>query len=270
MSHDALSNRVSFVLEGQRHCDHFLTPIASPEGKRVLVIGTGAGTEALWCLKKGAARVLGIDIVEQEPAALQMAARKLGVDVGTRYSSMRLPAEHVDSLREKFDLVLSNNVFEHVSDIQRTLSACARVIRHDGRVAVFTDPLYYSSVGSHLSLEPWEHLWGDGDAIRERLLRTLPADHALHRMTFPQYLFGEITLNRMRLTDFVAAARESSLAILNLRTIADRNLSTFGDYRERIRGVQVADLTTEGIAVELGKACMTPVTTPIPPSPPRR
>jgi len=221
MSHDALGNRVSFVLEGQRHCDHFLTPIASPEGKRVLVIGTGAGTEALWCLKKGAARVLGIDIVEQEPAALQMAARKL-------------------------------------------------VIRHDGRVAVFTDPLYYSSVGSHLSLEPWEHLWGDGDAIRERLLRTLPADHALHRMTFPQYLFGEITLNRMRLTDFVAAARESGLAILNLRTIADRNLSTFGDYRERIRGVQVADLTTEGIAVELGKACMTPVTTPIPPSPPRR
>ena len=88
--------------------------------------------------------------------------------------------EHVDSLKDKFDLVLSNNVFEHVSDIQRTLSACARVTRHNGRIAIFTDPLYYSSVGSHLSLEPWEHLWGDGNTIRERLLRMLPADHALH------------------------------------------------------------------------------------------
>ncbi|HEV7923275.1 MAG TPA: methyltransferase domain-containing protein, partial [Thermoanaerobaculia bacterium] len=163
----------------------------------------------------------------------------------------QLAAENVRSLGETFDLVLSNNVFEHVADIAAAVRACFNVVRPGGRLAIFTDPLYYSSAGSHLPLEPWEHLWADHDTSRARIINMLPKDHALHHMSMQQFLFREITLNRMRLSDFVAAISGSGFAILNIRLIPDRHLSIFSRYRDRLQDLSVMDLTIEGIAVEL-------------------
>src|SRR5262245_20166996 len=67
---DSDDDRLRFILAGQEHCDHFLTPLAAPAGRRVLVVGAGAGTEMLWCLRHGAREVVGIDVLEQSPRAL--------------------------------------------------------------------------------------------------------------------------------------------------------------------------------------------------------
>ncbi|MEA2693137.1 MAG: hypothetical protein QOJ16_2524 [Acidobacteriota bacterium] len=256
---DSDEERLGFILAAQEHCDHFLTPIADPAGKSVLVVGAGAGTEMLWCLRHGAREVLGLDVVPQSPSALTAAVLRLGLQSPgspPRFSILRLGIEEADSLGRRFDLVLSNNVFEHLPHLDRAFEVCARLVEpYRGRIAIFTDPLYYSSAGSHLPVKPWEHLWGEPEGVRERLLGSetggLGAGHPLRSMDLGTYLTDEISLNRMRLGDFLEGIRKAGLAILNLRLVRDRHLADLFRYRDRLPGLPDADLTIEGIAAEL-------------------
>jgi SAM-dependent methyltransferase len=215
----------------------------------------------LWCLRHGAREVIGVDIAEQSPAALEAAIADSGIADPAPHSILRLPIEEAGAgtFGRRFDLVLSNNVFEHLPRLERAMAVCAELVEpNTGRIAIFTDPLYYSSSGSHLPVEPWEHLWGDPEAVRARLLAgKVPPGHPLHRLPLPDYLHGEISLNRMRLGDFLAAIRQAGLVILDLSIVPDRELARLGDYGERLEetrralGLSATDLAIEGIAVEL-------------------
>ncbi|HEV7518632.1 MAG TPA: class I SAM-dependent methyltransferase, partial [Thermoanaerobaculia bacterium] len=197
--------------------------------------------------------VLGLDVVPQSPNALAAAIARLGLPATSRFSILELGIEQADSLGRRFDLVLSNNVFEHLPHLDRAFEVCARLVEpYRGRLAIFTDPLYYSSAGSHLPVEPWEHLWGEPEAVRQRLLGSgLGAGHPLRSMDLGTYLTDEISLNRMRLGDFLEGIRKAGLAVLNLRLVRDRHLADLCHYRDRLPGLAEADLTIEGIAAEL-------------------
>jgi SAM-dependent methyltransferase len=250
-------DRLRFILEGQRHCDHYLTPLADPRDKSVLVVGAGAGTEILWCLRNGAREVVGIDILEQRRTSLDLAVEKLGLQP-VPLSILRLSIEEARALGRRFDLILSNNVFEHVTDLARAFAACAELVEPGtGRVALFTAPLYYSSSGSHLPAEPWAHLWEAPAVLRQRLLSALPPRHPLQDLELPDYLDREISLNRMRLADLLAAVASSGLVVLNLRVVRDRRVQDLPTYLDRLapalRGdvITVADLALEGVGLEL-------------------
>lgn len=231
-------DRLDYLLDHQPHCDLYLSEIADPRGKSVLVAGSGAGTEMLWCLRHGAKEVVGIDLLPQDPEALRLAVERLGLPATARWEIRQLGVEDAPSIGRTFDLVLSNNVVEHVGDIGATLRACAAMIAPaTGRIAIFTDPLYYSSTGSHRPHPPWQHLI-DADLLA------------------PQ---EEIPLNRMRLSDFLVAARSADLAILHLRLIPDRAIADLPSRLEALRaapacqGVEAADLALEGIAIEMAR-----------------
>lgn len=253
-------DRLRFILEGQLHCDHYLTPLADPRGKTVLVVGAGAGTEMLWCLRNGAREVVGIDVLGQRPAALERAVRQLGIEPAPSFSILRMGIEEAHTLGRRFDLVLSNNVFEHLSDLRRALEVCASLVEPGtGRIAIFTAPLYYSSSGSHLPAEPWEHLWQAPESLRRRLLGVVPPRHALHVLDLPEYLFEEISLNRMRLPDLLEAIRGNNLVVLNLRVLRDRHLRDLPAHLSRLErarqreNLAITDLAIEGLSLELMK-----------------
>lgn len=255
---DPAEERLAFVLAGQNHAEHFLRPIADPAGKSVLVVGCGAGTEVVWCLRHGAREVVGIDVLEQGREALDEAARRLGLDAG-RATLLRLPVERVAELGRRFDLVLANNVFEHVGDLAGAFAACAAAVEPgSGRVAVFSSPLWFSSAGSHLPHAPWEHLWAPPDDLRRRLLDSgrLAPGHPLERLDLAAYLDREITLNRARVADWLAAIAACGLAVLHLQVLADERLAELPAARARWREAGIAapapfDLSAAGIAVEL-------------------
>src|SRR5579863_3721534 len=206
---DRDEDRLQFLLEGQQHCDHYLTPIAAPRGKSVLVVGAGAGTEMLWCLRHGAREVVGLDAVPQSMAALEQARTQVGVDPAIPVRMLEQRIEDASELGQRFDLVLSNNCFEHVRDLRGAFRACAALVKPgSGRIAVFTAPLYFSSGGSHLPVAPWGHLWGDVDALRDQVLPQLRPDHPLRRLDLATYFEREISLNRMRLEDFLGRSEE--------------------------------------------------------------
>jgi len=254
------AERLRFILEAQRHCDHFLMPLADPAGKSVLLVGAGAGTEMLWCLRHGAREVVGLDPVPQPTTAMERAARELGLGE-VRARVLRMGIEDAAELGRRFDLVLSNNVFEHIRDLESAFAACARLVEpNTGRVAIFSAPLYFSSGGSHLPLEPWEHLWESGERLRARLLAggDLRAGHPLGDLDWDRYLEGEISLNRTRLADLLAAARASGLILLHLRLLPDRQLAQLPAYLERLAAAGLgsaapADFALEGVALELAR-----------------
>ena len=252
---DSESYRLRFILEAQEHCDHFLTPLADPGGRSVLVLGCGAGSEMLWALRHGAREVVGIDLADQSPQALSEAAARFAV--GDRpWSIERLGVEEATRLGRKFDLVLSNNVLEHLADLDAAFAAAAELVEPTtGSVAVFTSPLYYSSRGSHLPTRPWEHLVADPGELGEQLRRELPSEHPLQRMELERYLFEEITLNRARPLDMLAAAWRSGLVVLNLQLLVDDRIQELPALRStlesRAPAAQAADLATRGLGLEL-------------------
>ncbi len=250
-------DRLRFILDHQAHLDRYLSPIADPRGKSVLLVGAGAGTEILWCLEQGAKSVTAIDVKPQPTLALEkaLAGRNLRGD----YQVVEMGIEDAGSLGRTYDLLISNNVFEHLPDVPKALEVCRQLARPgSGRIAIFSSPLFYSSYGSHLEHKPWEHLWAEPEELRQKLLDSgdLPEYHALTWADLPGF-FHEIGLNRLTFDAFFDAVRGAGLLVLGMGTVKDRHVDQLGQYLPRLvpvceaAGLSVSDLAIEGFWAEL-------------------
>jgi hypothetical protein len=228
-----------YIINSRKHSEFFLNEIADPREKSVLIVGSGWGTEILWCIEKGAKSVVGVD-----PAPRSM--KPLNNILSDRYLIQRYTVhqaltEDIAAAGMKFDLVLSNNAFEHISDIHSCLGACKSVLKNEeSRVAIFTDPLFYSSAGSHLPIEPWQHLWDSEEMFRNKVDDWL----------WTEYKY----LNKMTVTDFLNAIRVNNFSVLKMSTVKDRNLGLLQMYKSKIvNNIRVSDmdLSIEGISIEL-------------------
>jgi len=262
LSADPLPGLVDFVLAQQAHCDHYLTPFVAPSGKSVLVAGCGSGADLVWCLRRGARSAVGVDQNEQDPRVVARALERSGVPAGA-FELVRLDIRQLASLERRFDLVLANNVVEHVAELAAALAAMASVLAPGGRLAVFSSPFFYSSCGSHLEHEPWAHLWQEPEALRREILAAGRSDagalDALGRVSLDVYLDSAIRLNRFRVADYLAAIGEAGLVATRLELVPDRNLERLPRYLPRLAhrlagGISTFDLGVEGIAMELAPA----------------
>lgn len=99
----------------------------SLQGKRVLDIGCGGGLLAEEFAKAGA-EVTGIDPSLESLDAARVHARQNGLDIEYRHGI----AEEVPFADEEFDLVYCCDVLEHVSDVDKSVSEAARVLKPGG------------------------------------------------------------------------------------------------------------------------------------------
>ena len=60
--------------------------------------------------------------------------------MNTRYTMYRGVVENYQS-DEPFELVISNNAFEHIFQLNSTITALRRLMKAGSRVAMFADPL---------------------------------------------------------------------------------------------------------------------------------
>ncbi|MES2439830.1 MAG: class I SAM-dependent methyltransferase [Verrucomicrobiota bacterium] len=105
----------------------FAIPFA--KGKDVLDIACGEGYGSACLARLGARSVVGVDIDEESVAH---ARRKYGIEA--RVGS----AESIPAGDDVFDLIVSFETIEHVSDPGRFLDECARVCRPGGTLVVST------------------------------------------------------------------------------------------------------------------------------------
>ncbi|WP_442679626.1 SAM-dependent methyltransferase [Sphingomonas sp. ASY06-1R] len=235
-----LGEITAYIRHWGGHLDLYFGGKFDLAGKRLLVIGSGWGTEVLWALRNGAAHVTGIDPRDNERAFVEQALAEEGLTARAGDFTLHQGTAPTVADLGAFDLILSNNVFEHIEGLSANLAALARFLPDQGgRIFLFADPLFYASAGHHLPIGPWEHLTMSQDAIRDRV----------SSRQWREYRNG---LNGMTITVFLEAVREAGLILMDLGIRPDPNLERFAATRKTFPpGLKPMDLCLSGISCTL-------------------
>lgn len=189
--------------------------IKNVEDKRILDFGCGEGFQALAMAKQYARFVAGIDIVPSNVAGAKTRAAEMGLD----------NVLFCDSLSElqgdNFDVVISQNSFEHVSDPKGILS-CFRELIHDrGYVYISFGPPWYSPYGAHTRMFckfPWIHL-----IFREKAVMDIRSQFTDDNADKYEAIRGG--LNRMSRKKFETLIQTSDFKVMFERYIYVLNLN---------------------------------------------
>ena len=164
--------------------------------KVVLDFGCGAGSEAIEIARRGARKVIGLDL---RPALLDEARRGAEAAGVGGICAFRT---HCD---EKVDVIITIDTFEHFHDPAGALEAMSGLLRPGGRVLVSFGSPWYHPLGGHLfSVFPWAHL-----LFTEKALLRWRSDFKTDRAT----RFHEVEggLNQMTVGRFERLVEQSKL-----------------------------------------------------------
>lgn len=122
MSEEKLHTMYLAAVEESRQTLSLLLDIQLAREARILEVGAGFGLASI-CLA-----MMGFDVVALEPGGLgfeqnRSASMAFASSCGVRINHIATSAEHADfRTLEKFDLVVSNNVLEHIPDVVKALT----------------------------------------------------------------------------------------------------------------------------------------------------
>ena len=126
--------------------------------KKVLDYGCGDGFQALAILDSGARYVMGVDLSEQRLRhARHMVSNKENI-------------EFSNTIRGKFDVVISQNAIEHFSEPGKSLAQMTDSLAEGGRILITFGPPWFAPYGAHMHFftkVPWVHLlWSEKSVWR--------------------------------------------------------------------------------------------------------
>lgn len=141
-SYGGQKSKLSILMGGA-----FFSSIA---GKTVVDFGCGEGAEAIEMARKGAARVIGIDIREDVLNIARKNAEAAGVQDRCVFGT---------SATELADVIVSLDAFEHFGRPDEILRIMHGLLKPGGEVWISFGPTWYHPMGGHLfSVFPWAHL----------------------------------------------------------------------------------------------------------------
>ena len=155
--------------------------------KVVIDFGCGDGDDAVEVAKRGAKKVIGIDIRERALAKARKTALAQGVAERCTFATQT---------NEKADVILSLDAFEHFDDPATILRIMRKLLKDDGCVITAFGPTWYHPFGGHLfSPLPWAHLiFTEKSLIRWRsdfktdgATRFCEAEGGLNQMTIRRF-----------------------------------------------------------------------------------
>ena len=187
-------------------------------GKVVIDFGCGTGAESVEIARRGAARVIGLDIRERVLDQARVAARKAGVADRCVFTSQT---------DERADIVMSMDAFEHFDDPAGILVRMERLVKEGGKVLIEFGPPWYHPLGGHLfSVFPWAHL-----IFSERALIRWRSDFRSDGAT----RFSEIEggLNQMTLRRFKQIIAESPFEFATFEAVPIRRTRLFSNFLTR-------------------------------------
>ncbi|HEU4585933.1 MAG TPA: methyltransferase domain-containing protein [Gemmatimonadaceae bacterium] len=173
------------------------------EGRRVLDFGCGGGQDSIELARRGAARVMGVDIVEQR--RVEARERAAAAHVAERCIFCSQPDEPAD-------VIISLDSFEHFADPAGILRIMHKWLAPGGQVLVSFGPTWYHPLGGHLfSVFPWAHLVLTEEALI-RWRSSFKSDGATR--------FSEVEggLNQMTIRRFRRLVEESPLRFARFET----------------------------------------------------
>jgi ubiquinone/menaquinone biosynthesis C-methylase UbiE len=132
--------------------------------KKVLEIGCGHGGICIYASMVGAKEVVGIDLSDEALSSAEDLKSK--IEKETNYllpiQFKKMEAESLKFDEDELDVIIADNVFEHVDNILSVLKECGRVLKSGGRIIVPNFPSYRSKFGPHVKYGvkiPWVHIF---------------------------------------------------------------------------------------------------------------
>ncbi|HEY4086292.1 MAG TPA: class I SAM-dependent methyltransferase [Bryobacteraceae bacterium] len=181
----------------------------SIQGKIVVDFGCGEGTEAIEMARKGAAKVIGVDIREDVLNIGRQKAEAAGVQDRCSFGT---------SAAELADVIVSLDAFEHFGRPDEILRIMHGLLKPGGEVWVSFGPTWYHPMGGHLfSVFPWAHL-----VFSEKALIRWRSDFKSDGATkFSETAGG---LNQMTIKRFETLVAASSFEVADLELVPIRKL----------------------------------------------
>lgn len=167
---------------------------------RYLDIGCGTGEVTIALANLGCGHVTGIDFVPRNIVQSELLAAQEGVTDKVEFVCEDV---HKWNPRQKFDVLISFNVFEHIDDPRLFLEAMVKLISKGGMVVLAFGPLFHSPFGDHM----WDFFWLQipwrGLLFSEQAILRLRQEY--FRPTDPAKRYQEIVggLNLMKYSDFL-------------------------------------------------------------------
>lgn len=188
-------------------------------GKNVLELGCGQGGICVFAAMLGAKKVVGIDLSD---IALSAANNfKSSIELETNFT---LPVEFEFMSAEdlkfddaEFDLIIADNVFEHVDDLFLVLRECHRVLIGNGILMVPNFPSYLSKFGPHVKYGvklPWVHIFFSETTIVQ--------------------VMHDLAINDAKMFDFYPGLRRGATTFKELREYSDFNYITHKKFFDEV------------------------------------
>lgn len=190
------------------------------QGKRILDFGCGTGEQAVALAQGGAAAVVGVDLQPSLLALGRKLAAERGVGAQVRFLE-RVPDEALGS----FDLVVSQNSFEHFVHPRTVLQAMRQAARPKGVLLITFGPPWFHPYGAHMhhfTRVPWVHL-----LFPERTV--LAVRNRYHNDGAQRYEDVEGGLARMSVEKFERLLEEEQLRVVYYRRQTIKRIPIVGN-----------------------------------------
>jgi len=188
-------------------------PSLDLQGKAVLDIGCGAGAACFEAAKRGARRVVGVDLQLIDVARTRL-ERRHG-DLAGSVEFVETDGTLTELRHELFDVVLSKDSFEHYADPESFIRVMTGFLAPRGELVVSCSAFWMGPYGGHIDYMtkvPWAHLVFPERVIMAERRRFRPGEDALR--------FGDVVggLNKMTFSRFQAIMSSSGLECVSFRT----------------------------------------------------
>jgi SAM-dependent methyltransferase len=163
-------------------------------GKRVLDFGCGKGFQSAALVKFYESSVLGVDTNPKTLAQAREISRAAGLSPTNPVFAAQVP----EDMHGKFDIVISQDSFEHFPEPEEMLLQMISLINPSGRILITFGPPWLAPNGSHMhffSKLPWVNVFFSEETVMQVRSR-FRSDGA------KRYEEVESGLNRMTLAKF--------------------------------------------------------------------
>lgn len=133
-------------------------------GRRVVDFGCGIGSQSVALAAECKCQVIGIDSNRETLAKAVSKANERGLLPGQVFFAASITPE----MRGKFDVVISQNSFEHFPEPEKALDEMCNLLNDSGKLLITFGPPWYAPYGSHMHFfcrVPWINLLFPEDAV---------------------------------------------------------------------------------------------------------
>jgi SAM-dependent methyltransferase len=191
---------------------------AETKDKVVIDFGCGDGEDAVEVAKRGAKRVIGVDIRERALANARKRAEARGVADRCVFTT---------KTDEKADVILSIDAFEHFDDPAEILRIMRGLLKDNGCIIAAFGPTWYHPLGGHLfSPFPWAHL-----IFTEESLIRWRSDFKTDGAT--RFREAEGGLNQMTIRNFESIVAKSDFKFAEFDPVPIRKLKPIANRLTR-------------------------------------